>query len=85
MGEYAQPRDFQANGSLPTSGSPPATVDLVLLEFLAVEYIIPALNSLGGKYTAKDVKEYLPTSFRRMYFSLCEEELAGWFAELSGW
>lgn len=28
-----------------------------------VKYIIPALNSLGGKYTAKEIKEYLPTSF----------------------
>lgn len=28
-----------------------------------MEYIIPALNSLGGKYTTEDVKEYLPTSF----------------------
>lgn len=82
-----QPQDLQANGSLPTSGGPPATVDFVFLDFLGVKYIIPALNSLGGKYTAKDIKEYLPTSFTTTYVfsSLCEEEMAGWFSKLSGW
>ncbi len=60
--EFTQPNDLQANASFPNDGLP-QTVDLIFLDFLAKKYILPALNSLGGKYTNADVKEYLPTSF----------------------
>ena len=59
---YPQPQYFQGNGSLPTSGSRPATVDLVFLDYIAPD-ILAALTSLGAHYTMADVDYYLPKSF----------------------
>lgn len=60
---YPQPNDLQANGSFPVDGSDPKTVDLIFIEFLTVKYIVPALQSLGAKYTVADVQDYLPVTF----------------------
>lgn len=60
---YPQPNDIQAKGAFPTDGSDPKAVDLVFLDFIAKDYVIPALQSLGAKYTVKDVQEYLPVTF----------------------
>ncbi|KAL8830458.1 MAG: hypothetical protein Q9191_001420 [Dirinaria sp. TL-2023a] len=60
---YAQPNDLQANASFPTDGSEPATVDLVFLDFIADEYVIPALRSVGATYSMADVSYYLPKNF----------------------
>ena len=60
---YPQPNDLQANASFPTDGSEPATVDLIFLDFIADEYVIPALQSVGASYTVADVSYYLPKSF----------------------
>ena len=59
---YSQPQYFQGNGSLPTAGSAPATVDLVFLDYIAPD-ILAALISLGARYTLADVSYYLPPSF----------------------
>ncbi|KAF2493009.1 ser/Thr protein phosphatase family [Lophium mytilinum] len=59
---YAQPNDLQANGSFPTDGSTPKTVDLIFLDFIQ-SYILAALNSVGGSYVAGDVSYYLPKTF----------------------
>ncbi|KAF1964100.1 hypothetical protein BU23DRAFT_562208 [Bimuria novae-zelandiae CBS 107.79] len=61
---YPQPNDLQANGSFPTNGSLPDTVDLVFLDFIAPN-IIDALNGpdVGGGYTEDDVSYYLPKEF----------------------
>lgn len=60
---YPQPNDVQGKAAFPADGSDPKTVDLIFLDFIAKKYVIPALQSLGGKYTVDDIKEYLPTSF----------------------
>lgn len=60
---FPQPNDVQANASFPMDGSDPETVDLIFLDFIAKKYVIPALQSLGGKYTEADIEEYLPTNF----------------------
>ena len=59
---FPQPKYFQANGSLPTDGSTPATVDVVFLDFIASN-VIRALNGAGASYTTADVAQYLPPSF----------------------
>ena len=56
---YSQPNDFQANGSFPTNGSLPATVDLIFLDFIAAD-AVAALGGLGANYTLADVSYYLP-------------------------
>ncbi|MCJ1461430.1 hypothetical protein MMC07_000027 [Pseudocyphellaria aurata] len=61
--DYPQPHDLQANASFPTDGSDPKTVDLIFLDFLTAKYVVPALQSLGAKYTVADVKNYLPVTF----------------------
>ena len=60
---YPQPNDIQGKASFPADGSDPKTVDLVFLDFIAQGYVVPALQSLGAKYTVKDVQEYLPVTF----------------------
>lgn len=60
---YPQPNDIQGKGAFPADGSDPKTVDLIFLDFIATGYVIPALQSLGAKYTVEDVKEYLPVTF----------------------
>ncbi|KAI4182218.1 MAG: hypothetical protein LQ348_004881, partial [Seirophora lacunosa] len=42
---YRQPNDIQANASFPASGGLPDAVDLVFLDFIGEDYVIPALNS----------------------------------------
>ena len=59
---FSQPEYFEGNGSFPTDGSTPATVDLVFLDFIA-EDVIPVLSNLGAKYTDADISYYLPTTF----------------------
>lgn len=59
---YPQPNDVQANASFPATGLPD-TVDLVFLDFIGAKYVIPALNKVGGQYTAADIKPYLPKTF----------------------
>ncbi|KAL8649453.1 MAG: hypothetical protein Q9210_004390 [Variospora velana] len=60
---FPQPNDIQANASFPASGALPDTVDLVFLDFIGEDYVIPALNSVGGEYTIADVEFYLPEEF----------------------
>ncbi|MCJ1440189.1 MAG: hypothetical protein MMC23_000672 [Stictis urceolatum] len=69
---YKQPNDFQANASFPTDGSDPETVDMVFLDFIGEDYVVPALNSIGANYTAADIQQYLPktvdtNSYVQMY------------------
>ncbi|KAL8830120.1 MAG: hypothetical protein Q9170_005880 [Blastenia crenularia] len=59
---YRQPNDIQANASFPATGLP-ETVDLVFLDFIGAGYVIPALNKVGGQYTAADISYYLPKTF----------------------
>ncbi|KAI4087355.1 MAG: hypothetical protein LQ344_006850 [Seirophora lacunosa] len=60
---YRQPNDIQANASFPAFGGLPDAVDLVFLDFIGEDYVIPALNSVGGDYSIKDVEGYLPEEF----------------------
>ncbi|KAL8715608.1 MAG: hypothetical protein Q9220_000945 [cf. Caloplaca sp. 1 TL-2023] len=60
---FSQPNDLQANASFPADGSTPQTVDLVFLDFIGAGYVVPALNKIGGAYTAADISYYLPKSF----------------------
>lgn len=62
---YSQPNDFQANASFPVNGSLPITVDLVFLDFIGANYVIPALNGISGGegFKKADIEEYLPTNF----------------------
>ena len=59
---YSQPEYFQGNGSLPTDGSTPDTVDLVFLDFIA-DFVITVLKNLGASYTDADISYYLPPTF----------------------
>ena len=61
---YPQPNNIQANASFPTDGSLPDAVDLIFLDFIGSEYVIPALQQIDpGKYTAGDISYYLPKTF----------------------
>lgn len=60
---YDQPNDLQANASFPTNGSLPVTVDLIFLDYIGEDYVLPALSSLGANYTADDIIYYLPEEF----------------------
>lgn len=55
--------DVQANASFPTDGSVPGTVDVVFSDFIGAKFVIPALASLGAKYTAADIQQYMEKSF----------------------
>jgi len=57
---YPLPNDLQANASFPADGSIPEKVDLVFLDFIGVDYVLPAINSVGANYTESDIKLYLP-------------------------
>lgn len=59
---YSQPEYFQANASLPTDGSEPTAIDLIFLDFIAVD-VLAALKSAGATYTTADVAYYLPKIF----------------------
>lgn len=60
---HAQPNDFQAQVAFPEDGSDPETVDMVFIDFIGVDYMLPALNEVGGNYTEKDIQYYLPEDF----------------------
>ncbi|KAL8665355.1 MAG: hypothetical protein Q9202_002247 [Teloschistes flavicans] len=60
---FSQPNDLQANASFPADGSAPQSVDLIFLDFIGTGYVVPALNKLGGKYSASDISYYLPKTF----------------------
>lgn len=60
---YRLPNDLQANASFPTDGSEPETVDLIFLSFIGASYVLPALETVGGTYTADDIENYLPITF----------------------
>jgi len=62
---YYQPNDVQANASFPLDGSMPATVDLVFIDYIGANFIIPALNGMAGgeNYTKAAIEFYLPESF----------------------
>ena len=59
---YDQPNAIQANASFPANGLP-SSVDLVFLDYIAPTDVLPALQSLGAKYTINDVSYYLPKTF----------------------
>jgi 2',3'-cyclic-nucleotide 2'-phosphodiesterase (5'-nucleotidase family) len=60
---YDIPNDVQANASFPIDGSMPATVDLIFPDFVAKNFIVPALQKAGAKYTDADIEQYMPKSF----------------------
>ncbi|KAL8846901.1 MAG: hypothetical protein Q9221_008042 [Calogaya cf. arnoldii] len=59
---YPQPNDVQANASFPASGSP-ETVDLIFVDFIGVNFVIPALTKAAGNYTKQDIKYYVDKEF----------------------
>lgn len=59
---YRQPEYFQSNGSFPTTGAAPTTVDLIFLDFIVTD-VLNALKSAGATYTTADVSYYLPKTF----------------------
>ncbi|KAF7507007.1 hypothetical protein GJ744_011031 [Endocarpon pusillum] len=60
---YPIPNDVQANASFPTDGSDPESVDLIFLDFIATRFVLPAVNRVGGNYTASDIQLYMPADF----------------------
>ncbi|KAK2747687.1 hypothetical protein FQN55_004857 [Onygenales sp. PD_40] len=60
---FEVPNDVQANASFPTDGSMPEKVDLVFLDFIGEDYVIPALAEVGGKYSVDDIEYYMPKEF----------------------
>ncbi|KAM5440457.1 hypothetical protein McanMca71_003939 [Microsporum canis] len=67
---YKVPIDVQANASFPTDGSKPELIDLAFVDFIGASFVIPALNKLGGKYSAGDIqpyKDFGESSFLREY------------------
>lgn len=60
---YDVPSDLQANASFPTNGSLPLYVDLVFLDYIGEDYVLPALAEAGVNYTASDIQYYLPEDF----------------------
>ncbi|KAK3677019.1 hypothetical protein LTR78_003224 [Recurvomyces mirabilis] len=75
---YSTPNDFQANGSFPTNGSMPISVDLVFLDFIASD-VINALKAAGGSYSMSDVSYYLPKAFTtNSYLPLYAQQAASW-------
>ena len=60
---HPQPNDFQARAAFPEDGSDPETVDMVFLDFIGEDYVLPALNEVGGNYTVDDIENYLPEEF----------------------
>lgn len=38
-------------------------MDLVFLDFIGEDFVLPALNGLGANYTVDDITYYLPESF----------------------
>ena len=56
--DYTQPDYFEGNGTFPSDGSTPATVDLIFLDFFAPD-VLTVLTGLGAKYTTADVSYYL--------------------------
>ena len=53
---------MQGNGSFPTDGSDPETVDLVHVDFFTSS-LITTLNGFGGNYTLADVSYYMEPGF----------------------
>lgn len=79
---YSVPNDFQANGSFPTNGSVPDTVDMIFLDFIA-EDVVDALNGLGGDYSDADVSYYLPKTFTtNSYLPVYAKLAADWQANV---
>ena len=60
---FEYPNDIQANVSFPTDGSTPETVDLVFVSYLGANWVIPALESVGARYTVDDIQLYMPENF----------------------
>lgn len=60
---FSVPNDLQANASFPTDGSMPDTVDLIFLDFIGPNYVLPALQQLGANYSTNDISYYLPPTF----------------------
>ncbi|PGH13821.1 hypothetical protein AJ79_03389 [Helicocarpus griseus UAMH5409] len=60
---FEVPNDVQANASFPTDGSEPEAVDLVFIDFIGEDYVLPALAEAGGSYTMEDVQYYMPPEF----------------------
>ncbi|KAH8684865.1 Metallo-dependent phosphatase-like protein [Tricladium varicosporioides] len=59
---YSQPNYVQGNGSFPTNGTKPVTVDVVFLDYFA-STVVKVLSALGGTYTTADVGYYVDPSF----------------------
>lgn len=80
---YTQPDDLQANASFPTNGSLPAFVDLVFLDYIGEDYVIPALQGLGANYTLEDLTYYLPESFTTNdYLPAYAKQEASWQVDM---
>lgn len=62
--DYPQPEYIQGNGSFPSNGSTPATVDVIFLDFIE-DYVLAALNQAQSSrnYTESNVSLYMPESF----------------------
>jgi hypothetical protein len=79
---YSTPNDFQANGSFPTNGSLPATVDLIFLDFIASD-VIDALTAAGGDYSESQVQYYLPKTFTtNSYLPVYAKQAPDWQANV---
>ena len=56
------PEYVQANASLPTSGTPPTTVDLVFIDYITSD-VLAALKSFGVSKTESETDFYVTPEF----------------------
>ncbi|CAG8950703.1 hypothetical protein HYFRA_00002913 [Hymenoscyphus fraxineus] len=59
---FPRPNVIQGNGSFPTDGTDPTTVDLVFVDFVARD-VVAALKSLEWSGSMADVQLYMPKEF----------------------
>lgn len=79
---YENPQYFGANGTFPTNGSLPATVDFVFIDFIQQD-VLDVLGVLGGSYTEADVQYYLPPTFTtNTYLSVYAQTSSDWQADM---
>ncbi|KAM0712093.1 hypothetical protein Q7P37_011187 [Cladosporium fusiforme] len=79
---FKNPQYFATNGTFPTDGSLPETVDLVFIDFIQ-EDVLEVLGILGGSYSDDDVQFYMPPEYTtNSYLPLYAQTAESWQADM---
>lgn len=79
---YTNPQFFSANGTFPSDGSLPDTVDLIFIDFIQ-EDVLEVLKDLGGRYSDADVQYYMPPDFTtNTYLPVYAQQAESWQADV---